>query len=808
MSTIQVRVLDQVLSAVVVPEIACNSQNVVRLGVQFDTSWNGYAKTAAFYTDWNKCPYEKVLSTDNLCIIPPEVLIRTGYLYIGIKGVKDGETKTTTILRYKVVAGTPVTVISDPTDDVYHQLLLENKNTNDALAVERARINNLASLKNGSTTGDAELSDIRVSILGETHENAGDAVRSQAEMLFKGLTSKGINECLKIRRAYYYLGSSSLSDALDNCKMRSSLVNLFDYQGAYASLGVSGSPYAVACELNSPLPVGTDFASFALIVNTDYEGTVALRFSSGLSWAATETTAGVYTQLKKGVNVIPLDTMTVNSTGKGYFNYVSLQTEGLIKATRLDAYVLTDVSVIDYLLGEIDSLRHDLVYTSLDAENFETYVKNTECTATYADSLLSIHIPEKTTEEAEWRYAIVAYNLGKDLAGRKLLVRRNTNNMRSFGIGLSSARWAEKNFATDHDIHEIDLEEFISDNANLTANTGDYFLVVGIETANTRTYTREYNESVNVMEITGAKNSIAPWARLATFEPNNYVTKDELSGDYIVCWGDSLTAGAGWTERLASLSGMTVHNAGTGGENVRAITARQGADVIMLNDITIPATTDPVTLATYSQPFRTAFGHTATPLLQGGSSHVNPVRIGNIEGTLAWTGSSYNDTAGTWTFTRSVAGEETVIDRPTAIVTAFDREKNNPHLMVVFMGQNGGYDSDNDELVRMHRLMIEHAKAKHFVILGLSSGTASERAEYEATMKKAFGRYFVSLREYLSKYGLADAGLTATDEDTAAMALGKVPPQLLTDTVHYTSACKTVIGNMLYKKCCELCIFD
>lgn len=289
--------------------------------------------------------------------------------------------------------------------------------------------------------------------------------------------------------------------------------------------------------------------------------------------------------------------------------------------------------------------------------------------------------------------------------------------------------------------------------------------------------------------------------------------------DEITVWGDSLSAGNSWTQQLATLSGHVVNVGATGGENTETISARQGGDMMTVNNITIPSTLTPVTIAnrTADLGITTYFGKKVKPLLQSGL-HVNPVLLGSVEGTLDYTGDPWPSVTGDWVFTRTKVGAEVVITRPTAMRTNFDVQ-NNSGIMIVFMGQNGGF-VDNAELILQHNRMIKHSKAKRVLVLGLSSGSAVERAVYEAAMELEFGRNFLSLRKYLSSplfaadgttivncYGLDDAGLTATAEDLTAIADGKVPPQMLSDSVHFTTSTKTVVGNLVYKRMTELNFF-
>lgn len=80
----------------------------------------------------------------------------------------------------------------------------ENKSLYDVL---KSRLDNLASLGEGSTTGDAELTDIRVGANGKTYPSAGEAVRGQVSELKEDLGGietdleeiANLNDCVKIR---------------------------------------------------------------------------------------------------------------------------------------------------------------------------------------------------------------------------------------------------------------------------------------------------------------------------------------------------------------------------------------------------------------------------------------------------------------------------------------------------------------------------------------------------------------------------------------------------------------------------------
>ena len=174
MTTIKLFTRDQEIFASKNPVVTTGNKGTVSLMVDFDSMWDGFNKSAVFRIENDGNPTE-VPFIDGKCSVPR--IEKKCNLYIGVKGTKvDGTTKVSKFIKYKIEEGANGVYSYDPTDQVYQKIL-------SAYNIIESRFNNLAKLEVGSTTGDAELIDVRVGSNGKVYANAGEAIRGQVSEL-------------------------------------------------------------------------------------------------------------------------------------------------------------------------------------------------------------------------------------------------------------------------------------------------------------------------------------------------------------------------------------------------------------------------------------------------------------------------------------------------------------------------------------------------------------------------------------------------------------------------------------------------
>lgn len=282
------------------------------------------------------------------------------------------------------------------------------------------------------------------------------------------------------------------------------------------------------------------------------------------------------------------------------------------------------------------------------------------------------------------------------------------------------------------------------------------------------------------------------------------------------CWGDSLTRGVGVGSSYSKafpyvlyglLDGREVINCGVGGENTINIASRQGGLPNIVKPFTIPSNASKVEVK-----LTNIYGGSTGILLQGGSAldpttgkyvmtaQINPCSINGVEGTLTYENGKYY-------FSRSENGESVIVSRPTPLIT-YAMKSMRDNINIIWIGTNGGFTT-SAELIECVEAMIDYMSPinKKYIVIGIHHlvSTVAEMFEtIEKNMAMHFGRRYINQREYMIEYGLSDAGITPTNEDTAAISQGKIPPSLLYDDVHYNDKGYNIIANLVVERGKEL----
>lgn len=280
----------------------------------------------------------------------------------------------------------------------------------------------------------------------------------------------------------------------------------------------------------------------------------------------------------------------------------------------------------------------------------------------------------------------------------------------------------------------------------------------------------------------------------------------------IPCWGDSLTAANRYQAEMRKQLGSdyNVVNCGVGGENSQVITGRQGGiPFYLLNSITIPSNGSEVEIGNVNDSGLRLIDVTGeeikcTPLRQGeGMATINPCVIEDLECRIRWTGTTWNDPNGKYLLKRVAASSKDHTTQPKAMIfTNGAKIYRNPFAMVVWIGQNGGWSSSSEEairntLVKQYQKIIAFAGTANYLCIGLHTGTASSRAVLEKVMVEEFSDRYINWREYCSTRALSDAGITPSEADLQAMAVGSCPPSLLGDTVHHNAIGNDLLGKQI-----------
>lgn len=137
MSTIKLNVTEHLLTLGSNTLITEGSQNVDGVIVEFDSSWDGYAKIVVF-SKKNQLEYT-VLDESEFGKIPNEILTSNSEINICVIGIKDSLQLTTNIVKLRIKESLEM-ILEEPDEDVYRQILTQYTKILNSLTSTNAKV--------------------------------------------------------------------------------------------------------------------------------------------------------------------------------------------------------------------------------------------------------------------------------------------------------------------------------------------------------------------------------------------------------------------------------------------------------------------------------------------------------------------------------------------------------------------------------------------------------------------------------------------------------------------------------------------
>ena len=260
----------------------------------------------------------------------------------------------------------------------------------------------------------------------------------------------------------------------------------------------------------------------------------------------------------------------------------------------------------------------------------------------------------------------------------------------------------------------------------------------------------------------------------------------------IYLYGDSLTD-AGFGD-LITLDGTTIYN--------RAVSGDRSNDTLLRYGL-IPLHVTPVTGNIPESGSVEIHVHGRTLEPREGRSYTGTIK--DINGRI-----QYND--GTWTFTRTSAGDAVTVDEPIEFVTAqYEPTATN----IVFFSANditGNVTKPEttiaDHITANYMRFVDRTIAnpeKHILVLGAVSKNDTQPQDdthnivqdVNTRLSNSVPHLFVSYQEYMSQHALHDLNIDPTSEDEQRMNAGLIPERLYSDNTHFTVEAQTVFARHL-----------